>query len=92
MEGKHRNHPTPDSHNPKSEAELNMMAVFTTAHQRYTSEHSIDGDVPCDNHHQHVHNPSITTDCQVAAVIEQLRHVVSEASLLASVMVEHPSI
>ena len=31
MEGKHKEHPAPDSHNQKSQAKLNIMAAFATA-------------------------------------------------------------
>ena len=33
MEGKHKDYPSPDSHNQKSEAKLNVVAAFATAHQ-----------------------------------------------------------
>ena len=51
-------------------------------------EHVIESNFPHDYHHQHIHNPSITLNCQETAPIEQWRHVINEVSLLASIMVE----
>ena len=51
-------------------------------------EHMIDINFPYDNQHQYLHNPNITLNCQETAPIEQVRPVVNEASLLASVLVE----
>ena len=35
IEGKHKDHPAPDFHKLKSENELNDLAAFAKAHQRY---------------------------------------------------------
>ena len=52
----------------------------------------LDSNFPLDNHHQHVHNPSITLNYQETRPIQQLRPEVNKTSLLASVMVQQPMI
>ena len=43
-------------------------------------------------HNNHVHDLTITLNYPEATVVEQVRYAVSESSLLASVMVDHPII
>ena len=52
----------------------------------------IDHSFPYDNQYHEVHNPNLAFNHQVTAPINQLEHVVSEATLLASVMVTQPII
>ena len=96
-EGKHKDHPAPDFYNQEPEAELNIMAAFATTYQRYltTIITMVKSQTPL------IIQPIALGMCHTLPhldlnrqkqPIKQLRPVVNEASILASVTVQQPII
>ena len=61
---------------------------YCLAERRTLQSDSLINHLPCSNQQQQYHNPNICLNDQETASIEQLQPVISETSLLASMMVE----
>ena len=59
---------------------------YCLAHRQTLHSVSLINDIPCNNQQQHHHNPNMCFNNQETASIEQLKPIISKASLLASMM------